>query len=76
MFCAGNGKGLKDACKGDSGGPFAMKMPIDEKSIKYRYKLMGIVSWGSKCGQYGTYGYYTRVTNYLDWIQKSLKELD
>ena len=76
MFCAGDGRGIKDACKGDSGGPFAMKLPIDETRVKYRYKLMGIVSWGMSCGTYGKYGYYTRVTNYLDWIQKSLKELD
>lgn len=75
MFCAGYGKGIRDACRGDSGGPFAMKMPIDETRVKFRYKLMGIVSWGIQCGKYGTYGYYTRVTNYLDWIRKSLKEL-
>ena len=76
MFCAGNGRGIKDACQGDSGGPFAMKLPIDETRIRYRYKLMGIVSWGIKCGLPGTYGYYTRVTNYLDWIKKSLQELE
>ena len=76
MFCAGDGRGIKDACQGDSGGPFAMKLPIDATRVKYRFKLMGIVSWGIKCGLPGTYGYYTRVTNYLDWIQKSLKELE
>jgi len=71
MFCAGDGLGQKDACVGDSGGPFAIPLPTDEDKIQSRYYIMGIVSWAvGRCGDPGVYGYYTRVTNYLNWIEK------
>ncbi|KAH8022997.1 hypothetical protein HPB51_009601 [Rhipicephalus microplus] len=48
--------------KGDSGGP-AMQMHED------RVVLAGIVSWGEGCGRKGLPGVYTRVSQYLDWIE-------
>eukprot|EP00794_Sanderia_malayensis_P016096 gene16096-17717_t len=74
MFCAGDGLGEKDSCRGDSGGPFAVNQPDDEKETKFSFKVMGIVSHGLDCGTVNEYGYYTRVTNYLDWIDKTIKE--
>ncbi|XP_041797887.1 complement C1r subcomponent-like [Chelmon rostratus] len=66
-FCAGVPEGGKDSCHGDSGSPLAVR---DEG----RFWAAGIVSWGADCGAPGTYGVYTKVSNYLDWINKTMKE--
>jgi trypsin len=62
MFCAGYMDGSKDSCQGDSGGPL-----IQDN------KLSGIVSWGGSdtqaCGAPNFPGVYTRVANYIDWIE-------
>ncbi|KAM5141109.1 complement C1r subcomponent [Mantella aurantiaca] len=66
MFCAGypEAKKLqKDSCQGDSGGPFA-------SLGKDKWVATGIVSWGIGCGT--GYGYYTKVSNYIDWINGHL----
>ncbi|CAG2164721.1 unnamed protein product [Oppiella nova] len=67
MFCAGYGKEvLGDACKGDSGGPFVVP-------YKSRWIMLGVVSWGEGCGRSGKFGFYTKVNNYLDWINAIIK---
>ncbi|KAI1241641.1 Coagulation factor VII, partial [Lamprotornis superbus] len=53
MFCAGDLSGVKDSCKGDSGGPHATQ-------YKNTWFLTGIVSWGKGCAVEGSYGVYTR----------------
>ncbi|NWI50228.1 FAXD protein, partial [Calyptomena viridis] len=63
MLCAGHGTAAADACKGDSGGPFAA-------AHRDTWFLLGIVSWGEGCAQHGKYGVYTRVANYIPWIQE------
>ncbi|NWV09582.1 FA10 factor, partial [Ptilonorhynchus violaceus] len=63
MFCAGHSTAAADACKGDSGGPFAV-------SHHNTWFLLGIVSWGEGCGEHGKYGVYTRVSNYIPWIKE------
>ncbi|XP_015226220.1 PREDICTED: complement C1r subcomponent-like [Cyprinodon variegatus] len=68
MFCAGTPKGGKDSCQGDSGGAFTLQ------SADGRFWAAGIVSWGLKCGREGTYGFYTKVANYVDWINKIMQE--
>ncbi|KAI4564583.1 hypothetical protein MJG53_010686 [Ovis ammon polii x Ovis aries] len=73
MFCAGKspgcykpGEGKRgDACEGDSGGPFVMKSPSNN-----RWYQMGIVSWGEGCDRDGKYGFYTHVFRLKRWIQK------
>ncbi|CAJ1062511.1 complement C1r-A subcomponent-like [Xyrichtys novacula] len=67
MFCAGRPEGGKDSCQGDSGGPFAL---WNGK----QYWAGGIVSWGVGCGLKGVYGAYTKVTNYVGWINKTMHE--
>nr|XP_046255134.1 complement C1r subcomponent-like [Scatophagus argus] len=67
MFCAGVPEGGKDSCHGDSGSALALK---DGR----RFWAAGIVSWGVSCGQQGTYRVYTRVANYMDWINKTMQE--
>ncbi|XP_008429650.1 complement C1s subcomponent-like isoform X1 [Poecilia reticulata] len=72
MFCAG-GKGT-DSCKGDSGSPFVS--PMLSSGIGPHY-LIGIVSWGSPCVRGGATGdkkgYYTKVENYVNWINEIKK---
>nr|XP_006124243.1 complement C1s subcomponent [Pelodiscus sinensis] len=65
MICAGGGR--KDSCAGDSGGAFAITDPRNET----RYYVGGLVSWGPQCG---TYGLYTRVGRYRDWILETMRQ--
>ncbi|KAK9513987.1 hypothetical protein VZT92_027479 [Zoarces viviparus] len=67
MFCAGLPGGVKDSCQGDSGGPYALRN-------NERFWAAGIVSWGIECGKPGKYGVYTKVVNYIDWINKTMQE--
>lgn len=66
MFCAGFPEGGRDSCQGDSGGPFTL-------SDNGKFWVAGIVSWGVDCGKPGTYGVYTKVTRYLEWINKTMQ---
>lgn len=63
MFCtyADN----KDACQGDSGGPLNWVDPYTGRVV-----VIGITSWGMGCAKENTPGVYTKVTNYLSWIQQ------
>lgn len=66
MLCAGYlGVGSKDACSGDSGGP--LHVLLDEQPGQYQ--LAGIVSWGAGCARPDSPGVYTRVNQYLRWIE-------
>ncbi|TWW63879.1 Prothrombin [Takifugu flavidus] len=74
MFCAGykpedNKRG--DACEGDSGGPFVMKHPEEN-----RWYQMGIVSWGEGCDRDGKYGFYTHVFRMTKWMRKVIEQSD
>ncbi|MGW8885722.1 S1 family peptidase [Streptomyces sp. NPDC055749] len=57
MLCAGDPQGGHDACQGDSGGPLVA-----------RGRLVGLVSWGSGCGQAGSPGVYTRISAAIGWM--------
>ncbi|XP_035958197.1 tissue-type plasminogen activator [Halichoerus grypus] len=72
MLCAGDTRSggdqanLHDACQGDSGGPLVCMKDN-------RMTLVGIISWGIGCGQKDVPGIYTKVVNYLDWIQNNMR---
>ncbi len=63
MFCAGDLEGQIDACQGDSGGPAIAQ-------VQGRMTLFGITSWGYGCGRPNKPGVYTKVREYVKWIQE------
>lgn len=62
MFCAGYESAGIDACVGDSGGPLF----FEENNTTTQ---LGIVSWGEICGAARSPGVYTKVNEYINWIQ-------
>ncbi|XP_078511501.1 serine protease hepsin isoform X1 [Lissotriton helveticus] len=70
MFCAGYTDGGIDACQGDSGGPFVCEDSISKTT---RWRLCGIVSWGSGCALAKKPGVYTKVNEYQHWIYQAMK---
>lgn len=51
--------------QGDSGGPLTCK--VNDASVVY-----GLVSWGDQCGRKNKPGVYTRVTEFVDWINSKM----
>ncbi|KAG9278800.1 vitamin K-dependent protein C isoform X1 [Astyanax mexicanus] len=67
VLCAGIIGKIKDACEGDSGGPM---MTLYHNT----WFLLGLVSWGEGCGRTDKLGIYTKVSNYMEWIESVRKE--
>ena len=61
MICAGYPEGGKDSCQGDGGGPLVCNA-----------ELQGITSWGIGCAEPGRPGAYTKVCNFVDWLQQTM----
>ncbi|NXE10538.1 PROC protein, partial [Lophotis ruficrista] len=68
MLCAGILGDKKDSCSGDSGGPMITR-------YKNTWFLVGLVSWGEGCGRKEKFGVYTKVSQYLEWIQHHIDEM-
>lgn len=60
-------------CQGDSGGPF---VAADVLSKTSRYRLLGVVSWGTGCAMAKKPGVYTRVSRFLPWISTAMRVSD
>ena len=64
MLCGGASG--RDTCQGDSGGPFAQRTGNG-------WTLIGITSFGRGCARPGIPGVYTRVSNYVNWINNKMR---
>jgi len=74
MLCSGSYEGGKTACSGDSGGPLVV--PLDDGS----YVQAGVVSWGLSaqggqgCEETAYFSAYTRISNFLPWLNAVIAE--
>lgn len=71
QICAGGVRGI-DSCRGDSGGPL-IGLDTTNRKRPYFY-LVGVVSFGpSPCGLEGWPGVYTKIGDYVDWIERNVQ---
>ena len=66
MICAGREEGGKDSCQGDSGGPLMVRGSESD------WRQAGVVSFGIGCARPNFFGVYTRVSQYLFWIDSQI----
>ncbi|XP_073327308.1 transmembrane protease serine 11D [Pagrus major] len=64
MICAGLESGARDSCQGDSGGPLQCYSEDEE-----RFYLIGVTSFGDKCGVPRRPGVYARTSRFADWLK-------
>lgn len=66
ILCAKNSSSNVDTCQGDSGSGINF-------IFKNTYYVIGITSFGQSCGQILP-PFYTRVSEYIDWIEDVLSD--
>ncbi|RZC40173.1 tryptase alpha/beta-1-like [Asbolus verrucosus] len=71
FICAGGEPGV-DTCTGDGGSPLVCPDPNNPS----RYVQVGIVAWGIGCGENQVPGVYADVTQFRNWVDLKLQELD
>ena len=55
----------QDACQGDSGGPLVSVRRDNSSSEEFeRYEIIGVTSFGDKCGEIGSPGKRVEKLNY------------
>lgn len=68
LICAGELAGGKDTCQGDSGGPLQVVL----KQPYCMYSIIGVTSFGKFCGFANSPAIYSRVSNFLGWIESNV----
>eukprot|EP00092_Neocalanus_flemingeri_P037937 GFUD01041294.1.p1 GENE.GFUD01041294.1~~GFUD01041294.1.p1 ORF type:complete len:377 (-),score=82.79 GFUD01041294.1:53-1183(-) len=71
-ICAIDFNARVSPCLGDDGGPMVILKRRDDR--KFRYHLIGVVSFGYRCAVKGFPGVYTRVTEYDQWIRDTVSK--
>lgn len=66
QICAGATSNDQLTCLGDLGGP----LQIYDENHFCSYTIVGVASFGKRCGVVGVPGIYTRVYAYLSWIER------
>ena len=69
-ICAGHRGGGRDACVGDSGGPL---VAVDRHHHN-AMTLIGVVSWGSGCGEEDPPGLYAEVSHVMHWLREEMTD--
>jgi len=69
MTCASPIKTGEDACMGFAGGPLQIQ---NNNSNTDTYTQFGITSFGRHCGIKGMPGVYTKVSKYINWIERTI----
>ncbi|NP_001153674.1 male reproductive organ serine protease 1 precursor [Bombyx mori] len=71
QLCAGDFEhGGKDTCQGDSGGPLqVMEDGVDCIHTFPLHTVVGVTSFGRDCGRKLSPGIYTKVSEYVEWIE-------
>jgi secreted trypsin-like serine protease len=59
----------KASCQGDSGGPLVVATP----NAPHGFTQVGVVSWGTICGNTITPSVFARVSAFDDWIKDTIK---
>jgi len=59
---------VEDACQGDSGGPLFLADRYNAPT------LIGVVSWGNKCGLVMSPAVFSKVDHVLDWIRGEMQK--
>ncbi|XP_056279444.1 transmembrane protease serine 11D [Pseudoliparis swirei] len=66
MICAGLESGASDTCQGDSGGPLQCYSEDED-----RFYLVGVTSFGIRCGIRRKPGVYARTSMFAGWLNQS-----
>ena len=68
-ICAMYQGSTKASCQGDSGGPLVVATP----GTPHGFTQVGVVSWGTICGNTVTPSVFARVSAFNDWINDTIK---
>jgi trypsin len=68
-ICAMYQGSTKASCQGDSGGPLVVATPGAPRG----FTQVGVVSWGTICGNMVTPSVFARVSSFNDWINDTIK---